>query len=210
MIITRFELITQEELLSNIRSTKLKGYNQFPIYAESRITLETVNADSLIPAQRYVLDENIRRIHSLREYFCARGIDIFKLGGGIRFWYRDDEEQLERGPVPLIPPVIEESEEDRGNTVLLINDGMHRIYAAREVGEDIAVIVVRNVSRDYPYYAYPLSEGWQEVQRIPEIPDGFVKKTYRDPANYKSLFRNFNEILPGVQEERKQGVVQVR
>jgi hypothetical protein len=31
---------------------------------------------------------------------------------------------------------------------------------------------------------------------------GFQKKEYRDPQNYKALFRQFNELFPGVQKDR--------
>jgi hypothetical protein len=35
------------------------------------------------------------------------------------------------------------------------------------------------------------------------LPDNYVKKVYRDPQNYKALFRDFNEHFPGVQKRRK-------
>jgi hypothetical protein len=36
------------------------------------------------------------------------------------------------------------------------------------------------------------------------LPDGHQKKEYRQPANYKALFRDFNAVFPGVQKQRKQ------
>ena len=87
--------------------------------------------------------------------------------------------------------------------MLLINDGMHRVFAARSLGLPISVIVIRGVSAEYPYYAYPLDGGWPEVTPLAELPDGYQKKTYRQPTNYRALFRDFNALFPGVQKERK-------
>ena len=37
---------------------------------------------------------------------------------------------------------------------------------------------------------------------LEELPDNFQKKAYRVPENYKALFRDFNAVFPGVQQER--------
>lgn len=206
MDITRFETMTEAELLERIGRTRLKGHDQYPLYEAAHLELLPVDTDELAPAQRYVLDEDVRRVHALRAYFIKNGIDIFALKGGILFWYRD-EDGSEEGPVPLVPPVIEESNEPDGRTVLIINDGMHRVFAAREAGCYINAVVIRNVPPQFPYYAYALPGGWSEVERLTEIPDSYKKKAYRDPANYKSLFRDFNAVLPGVQKQRKRGIV---
>lgn len=63
--------------------------------------------------------------------------------------------------------------------------------------------LVRNVPPEYPYYAYALEKGWGEVEELDELPDNYLKKAYRDPRNYKALFRNFNELFPGIQKQRK-------
>ncbi len=171
MHITRFETMTEAELLSRVGRTRLKGHDQYPIYEGSQLALLPMNTDDLTPAQRYVLDEDVRRVHALRTYFLEKGIDIFALKGGILFWYREDDGS-EEGPVPLVPPVVEESLEPGNRTVLIVNDGMHRVYAAREMGLDINCIVVRKVPAQFPYYAYALPGGWSEVIRLTEIPDG--------------------------------------
>ena len=46
------------------------------------------------------------------------------------------------------------------------------------------------------------ASGWR-LDVADELPDGFQKKTYRVPDNYKSLFRQYNEVFPGVQQQRK-------
>jgi hypothetical protein len=87
--------------------------------------------------------------------------------------------------------------------VLLINDGIHRVFAARELGLPIATVIARGVPAEYPYYALALPRGWDDVTQLDELPDGFQKKEYRRPEGYKALFRDFNALFPGVQKERR-------
>ncbi len=86
--------------------------------------------------------------------------------------------------------------------MLLINDGIHRVYAARKRGRKLNVVIARNVPREYPYYAYALPEGWTQVEELSELTEGYQKKVYRNPENYKALFRDFNEIFEGIQNQR--------
>jgi hypothetical protein len=199
MRILRYETFTEQDLLARLSRTRLRGHGQPEIYAGAALSLERVDTDLLAPAQRYVLRADLNSILALYESFEKENIDIFSLRGGLLFW-RDEEE----GPIPLIPPVIEESVEPDGRTVLLINDGLHRVYCARKLGREINVVVARGVPREFPYYAYPLPEGWAGVAELEELPDNYQKKEYRDPVNYKALFRDFNAVLPGVQKQRKQ------
>ena len=69
------------------------------------------------------------------------------------FWPREPI-PIRDPPIPFLPPVIEESIERDGKKVLLINDGIHRVYAARKRGRKINVVLARNVPPEYPYYAY--------------------------------------------------------
>jgi hypothetical protein len=43
--------------------------------------------------------------------------------------------------------------------VLLINDGIHRVYCAWKLGKKINVVAVRDVPAEYPHYAYALKRG---------------------------------------------------
>lgn len=106
--------------------------------------------------------------------------------------------------VPLLPPIVELTTEPDGRRVALINDGIHRVYAARSVGSPIRVVLVDGVPEQWPYYALALPQGWDDVIELDELPPGFQKKTYRVPDNYKALFRDFNGVFEGVQRERAQ------
>jgi len=199
MHILRYETFSEQELLSRLKLTRLRGHGQPQIYAGASLELvEQADSESLVPAQRYVLRPDLDTVRDLYETFLREEIDIFSLRGGLLFW-RDEEE----GPIPLIPPMVEESLEPDGRRVLLINDGIHRVYCARKLGRKINVVVARGVPDEYPYYAYALQRGWAEVTELAELPDAFQKKEYRDPLNYKALFRDFNAVLPGVQKQRK-------
>lgn len=191
-----YQTIPALEVLARLRRTRLKGYDRPYVYQNASLEIIEINPDNLVPAQRYVLSENLRKINQLYQLFKQQAVDIFALQAGLSFWTH-----TQGSPIPLLPPIVEESLEERGK-VLLINDGMHRIYTARRLKRNIHVILVKNVPAQYPYYAYPLPQGWQEVVELEELPAQFVKKTYRDKENYKALFRDFNELFPAIQKER--------
>ncbi len=188
------------ELLSKLRNTRLRGFGGARPYEDATLELEpATDPERLAPAQRYVLKEGVARILELREALLEEGLDIFALDGGAYVRTADAPEEA----VSVIPPIVEESHEPDGRRVLIVNDGIHRAYAARSMGLAIATVIVRGVPQEYPYYACALRDGWADVVELEELPDGFQKKTYRNPENYKALFREFNKIFPGVQQERK-------
>ncbi|MBF0107620.1 MAG: hypothetical protein HQL76_00385 [Magnetococcales bacterium] len=205
MKITRIETFDEQELLARLATTRLRGHGQPLIYARSRLELvRGVDPRTLFPAQRYVLDADHRTIVDLHRLFLERGIDLFALEGGLWFWLaRSGISSQEEGPIPFIPPIVEMSREPDGRTLPLINDGMHRVHAAMTLGQRINVVLVHEVPPEYPYYAFALPNGWADVSILPQLPDHFVKKTYRDPEQYKALFREFNAVFEGVQKERK-------
>ena len=205
MNITRFETVGEQEILKRVSTTRLKGHGQPMIYENARLELaRQVDPNTLFPAQRYILKEDYQRLVDLYNAFKPHGVDIFNLEGGLFFWLAlDDGTDGEDGPIPLMPPIVEMSREPDGRTLPLINDGMHRVYAAMKLGRRINVVMAHDVPFEYPYYAYALEKGWDDVMELDELPDNFVKKTYRDPEQYKALFRNFNAVFEGIQKQRK-------
>ncbi len=149
-------------------------------------------------------------------------VDVFTMAGiheqgeGKQYGYLDIT--LDDGTTfPILPPIIErfDSIENKSGTFVhqqdscLIIDGMHRVYAAKLSGLHEITCVIAS-KPDWPYYALPNEDGWDGVQEIRgELPDGFVKKRYRlpTPGEYKGLYRDFNSVFPGVQEERKRGLI---
>jgi hypothetical protein len=204
MHITKYELIPESELLGRLKQTRLKGFDQPQVYRDATLELlDQADPETLTPAQRFVLADGVQLIVDLHSAFAEQGLDIFGLRGGILFWPEGTDTERD-APIPFIPPVVEESFEPDGRTVLLINDGLHRVYAARKLGRRINVVLARNVPREYPYYAYALPDGWASVEELAELQEGYQKKEYRMPDNYKALFRNFNAVFDGIQKQRKQ------
>jgi hypothetical protein len=199
-MIRKYELFSEDELLGRLKKTRLQGFGRPFIYETAELSIvEAVEPRSLAPAQRFVLTSGVEAIMALAKDFEPYAIDLFSLRGGVLFHTEDSGEDT----IPFIPPVVEESVEPDGRIVWLINDGIHRVYAAMKLGRLLNVVLARQVSREYPYYAYALPDGWADVTEFAELPDEFQKKTYRDPNGYKALFRDFNEVLPGVQKQRK-------
>lgn len=194
------ERFGRDQLLEALRETPLRGREDVRPYAQATLELTApLETDLLAPAQRYVLMPHVHEMIALRSALLPEGVDPFDLNGGLHM-------RLSSGPgetIPLTPPIVEESSEPDGRTVLLINDGLHRVYAARAIGAPISVVLVKGVAPEYPYYAYALRGGWSEVAELEELPDDFQKKDYRQPENYKALFRDFNAVLPGIQKQRK-------
>jgi hypothetical protein len=189
-----------DELLATLRETPLQGFGGAKPYASVQLELVSMDPERLVPAQRYVLADGVRRALALREALAPHGLDPFALSGGAWITTADAPDE----PTPLLPPIVERSTEPDGRVVPLINDGLHRVFAARSIGEPITVVLATGVSPDYPYYALALPDGWNDVVELEDLPDGFQKKTYRNPDGYKQLFRQFNAVFPGVQQERKQ------
>jgi len=197
------EALPLDELLGRVRETRLRGHEQAQLFAGSRIELlREADPSDLAPTQRYVLEPDLAAVRRMHDQLRERGIDMLALEGGV--WASvENGEDGEPYVVPVIPPIVEESVEPDGRTVRIISDGMHRVWLARELGRRLNVIFVSDVPREYPYYAYALPGGWSEVAKLADLEDGFVKKEYREPENYKALFRLYNDVLPNVQKQRK-------
>lgn len=203
MKIARHQILSTVETLDRLGNTRLKGFGQPFIYRYAKLELiENCPVSELVPPQRYVLNGTVQTILDLYKTFKPLGVDIFALRGALLFW--TDETDPWGPPIPFLPPIVEESTERNDRVVKLVGDGMHRVFTARKLGRDPNVIFVSNLPKEYPYYAYGFQGGWDEVREFDELPDVFQKKDYRNPENYKALFRQFNAVFPGIQEQRKQ------
>jgi hypothetical protein len=204
MKIVRHQILSTIETLDRLSNVCLKGFDRFPIYRDAKMEIvRSVPTDALTPPQRYVLRPTVEKIIEIADAFeMQQGIDVFGLAGALLFW--TDGMDLQGDPIPFLPPVVEDSVERFNPKAMLVNDGMHRTFAARWMGRDPSIIHVSGLPPEYPYYAYGIEEGWAGVVEIDELTDGFKKKDYRNPDNYKALFRDFNAVFPGIQEQRKQ------
>lgn len=200
MKIAKYELLPESELLARLKKTRLRGFDRAEVYRDATLEITGIDTNNLVPAQRYVLADGVQTILDIADAFAPLGIDVFQLRGALFFW--PEEFEASAAPIPFLPPVIEESIEGDGRKVLLINDGIHRVFAARKRGRTLNVVIARNVPPEFPYYAYALPDGWKQVEELSELTEGYQKKAYRNPENYKALFRDFNEVFEGVQKQR--------
>ena len=188
MQITRVERFGVEELFANLRRVTLFERPRSLPYERADLTLlHAFPPDELVPAQLYVKKSELTKITRLAAALRDHDVDLFGLHGFVRFWTAETPPE----GIDLLPPVVECSREPAGPAIKLINDGMHRVYAARAAGRGITVVYAAGVPDDTPYYAYPNPRGWQDVQEIEEIGESFAKKAYRlEP--HRSLYRDFN------------------
>lgn len=161
-------------------------------YKDAHIELDTLNTSEIAPAQRYVLTQEMLKVRDLRWTLREHGVDLFALDGYATIWLAGYEE-----PIDVLPPVIELSAEADASVVKILNDGMHRVYLARMERCPIQVLYVKNVPHQYPYYAFPLVNGWSDVEIVSELPESYIKKWHRI-KDYKSLYRNFNSGFTNV------------
>ena len=186
MDIERVEHHGVDELIANMRRVGMLTDPEARLYSNSGIELAVFHTDEIAPAQRYVLVDEIRKVRDLRWTLREHGVDLCKLDGYVTIRLRGYDD-----PIDVLPPVVEESQEADGSVVKILNDGMHRVYLARMERSPIQVVYVSNVPEQFPYYAFPLVNGWNEVSIVGELPEGYVKKWHRI-KNYKTLYRDFN------------------
>lgn len=192
MIITEVRTHNEEELLSRLRNVTMLKAPDVMVYKDTRIELKTMNTDQIAPAQRYVLTSEVTKVRDLRWELRDKGYDLFNLNGYLEIFLEGEDE-----PITVLPPVVEVSAEADGSVVNILNDGMHRVYLARMERCPIQVVYVHDVPAEYPYYAFPLVNGWNDVEIKHDLPEGYVKKWHRI-RNYKSLYRNFNSAFENV------------
>ena len=186
MEIQRVERHNVDELVANLRKVGMFTDPDAHVYEDSVIELTSYHTNEIAPAQRYVLTGELTKVRDLKWALAEHGVDLFKLDGYATIWLEGYDD-----PIDVLPPVIEQSAEADGSVVKILNDGMHRVYLARMERSPIQVVYVRNVPKQYPYYAFPLVNGWNDVEVVQDLPEGYIKKWHRI-KNYKSLYRDFN------------------
>jgi hypothetical protein len=187
-----------EELIANLRRVSmLTRPDVYPYSNAGVIDTIVLSTDDIAPAQRYVLKDEFEKVRDLRWALKEHDVDLFKLGGYVTIWVEGFDE-----PIDVLPPVVEESKEANGLTVSVLNDGMHRVYLARTCWSPIEVVRIMGIPDEFPYYAYPLVDGWRDVEIIDELKKGMLKKFHRTPNN-KELYRNFDSAFNNVGGPRK-------
>ena len=199
MKINKVECFNKTELIKKIKKvTMLKDPDSF-VYENTFVSLESINTNCLIPPQNYVLNYELENKLELKYELKKHNVNLFNLDGYIEFYL--EGEDIKR---TLLPPIVEESIEDDGIIIPIICDGMHRCYLSRVERKKIQVVYIRGISKEYPYYAYPVLNGWDKVERIDKINGGYIKKWHRIKDN-KKLYRNFDSVFSNCSKPRGVG-----
>lgn len=214
----KFDIIcgSAGELCEKLRQIKLKDGTTQP-YLNSYISIEMLDPAVLAPTQRYCLISELKKIEQLRwDILHEYNWDILQLNGYLKVKYRLEkkadlsscgpgnrkvDEGWETKQIDILPPVIEEYIDSRGKVQLLINDGQHRCRLAYQMGVPINVVYVRGSNKSYPYYAYALPRGWDDVELITNLEEGYVKK-FHVSKEYKRLYRDFNTQFNNIGDSR--------
>jgi hypothetical protein len=201
MDILTLEQHSPVELLDCLRRVPLLEQPEILVYEHALISLEQIHTDHLHPAQNYLWLQELRKTQELRWSLNALGVDLFRLDGYVTYTVRlaDGREVT----YDLYPPIVEESIEADGTPVLLINDGMHRLYLARLEWLVPQVAFIRGIPKAHPYYAFPRSQRWEGLDLLADNPDPktYLKKCHRRRDN-KRLYRDFQAVFQNVGRPR--------
>jgi hypothetical protein len=83
MQIIKYDLVSEADLLSRLKRTRLRGFDRAEVYRDA--TLEILEADpaALTPAQRYVLQEGVQAILDVADAFESRWGSMYSRYAGL-------------------------------------------------------------------------------------------------------------------------------
>lgn len=171
------------------------------VYENANISLKELSVDEINPTSFYVIKDNMQFQRDLRNELLDKGIDTLRLDRGY-------ELKNEKGEIwTLMPPVIEVTKRDvryvhqEGElkyedivkiNIPIINDGMHRINLARELGKTFNAIYISGASEDYPFYAHP--NEWSRIKEVDKVPSTKLEKKFYSKENCYGLYRDFGSL----------------
>lgn len=188
MKITKITMYPQEELIHRLREVTLTDGVTKP-YANCNIIITTpLSFSDYEYAQNYVLRSDYKKICELSSTLLHEfHLSLLNCG---TLW----EISTEEGAFPYIPPIVEVS-----GSEWILADGMHRMKSFQNnFNHPPYVVVIYDPS--VPYYACSNGLSLKEIPIVETRPE--VRKIYRDPDNYKALFRDYNSQFPGIQRDR--------
>lgn len=186
-----------EELIRKIKSTPLICDESIRPYADADVCVKKFGTDVLSPTTFYLIKSNVELQRVLREVLMREfDINIFNID-------RYFEIKTDNGMRSLVPPITHRSDVDGG--VVLLEDGAHRVFVARELAEPVTCVYIEGVPTDMPFYAFPNPNGWDDVSLFDDVSQVKQKKKYRvdnKEEEYK-LYRLYDAVFPGIGKPRK-------
>lgn len=198
-------IISLDEMGEMMQSLSLTKHPEIKPYKDADIQRRLVSTNEFAPASFYALRSHLEWMRTFQEELKRIGIDFLALKyqgesvGGIEFSYNKGEGAIIEARI--VPPVIELPPEN----VWALVDGLHRSFLAREQDAELATTWVSGASSQYPFYAYPNPNGWDDVKVWDVVPPTDQKKLYRNLPDqglvYSDLYRN----IPGTSQIRVSG-----
>lgn len=172
-----------DDLRELLRDIRLKGDSTVKVYERATITMRKYKISDLSPLSLYLLRPQL----SLHQNIFAHLMNHYQLNlfalAGIMDYERTDEY------FRMVPPIVEVYFDPKlGKKVAAVIDGLHRTYAARQLGlEELWVVEVSDVPTLLPPVALPVS--WEDVKLYDVVPHIAEKRRYRyqAPADYPGL-----------------------
>jgi len=182
------EIGSWSELIQRLRRCGTQGDDNVKPYESADISMERVPIVDLAPLAKYVLEKQLEIVARLFRDLSSKGVDIFDLEPGI-VWPNGQDDR------PVTCPIVEQWDREG----LLLVDGIHRVWVARDQGRtELTCAVIRDVVVPL----VPLPVTWEEVKRFPlgQNPVEQDKRAYRFP-DAPSLRSAFPQISDRVTDQ---------
>lgn len=195
----------KEALIEKLRQVPLSGGQNRFLYRDASFAVVEIKGETLRalydfqykqkkkargiwPAQTYVSTIGLNRIQALQKKLVTEGHSLFDLDGYLQV-------RIGGEAIDILPPIIELSQEKDLGPIWLINDGIHRLYLAKkdQSVQSIKVVLVWNLPKDSPYYAYPTT--WESVLEEDGKPPQRFTKRYRNREKYRDNYRDFGAVF---------------
>jgi hypothetical protein len=176
------------ELFKRLRRCGTTGDAALRPYEAAAIAIESVPIADIVPLSKYVLADQLGLVNDLRRELSELGVDVFELAEGI-VWPHGPNER------PIACPIIEVWD---GEGLLLV-DGIHRVWSARQEGRTkLICAVIKNVV--VPLVPVPVT--WNDVKVYPpgHGPAEDDKREYRF-SNAGALRTAFPPVASQVTED---------
>ena len=204
-VIASVECLSSEWVCETLRQVPLVGTPAEHPYAHAKIEWDVAQKRAeLYYAQLYLLKPQLEVIQSLAsQLWKILARNPFRLDYGLCLILRFAQDEAVQFCY-WFPPILEEAFLPDGRPVLLVADGMHRVFLSSSYDSShLSAIRVTNLDPAFPYYAYPQARDWDKLVLLDAKPPPSARKNYREGANPKRLFRNYNALFPELQPPRR-------
>lgn len=170
--------IYRDKLLASIGIV----YNQnLKVYKDCKVHFRMTDSSSLVLGQKFVYRKNYNSIvENLRDLFKGFGVarGYTRLFAGLILGTLNGQQVLGH----FLPPIIE----IHGATLILM-DGVHRSYLARQAGSSIECLMIEGVETSFPCKPHP----WSDVKVVGKKPPKAEDRYWDLDSN---LFRDLKFI----------------